>query len=302
MAKTQSAAETANLVKEAAAANASKTGDADVKLSEQYWGMARYQDALDAGKAGAAKGPTDERTRPNPYRHGLCRSASKRRRGARVQSGVEGRARRRGCRPFVVDLRRAPIDRSAQTVRRKAAGRTAAFLFFAVEIYASAPAPPARRVVRPGPTGDRRACRCRAAWPRPCPVPASAIRRARSPSRRHRCGRSGCADSAPPHTRPACARRRCRSTTRRSRRAPAPLDAMIGIERHAEQPAARLLIAEAAPAHAVAARIGECAGGRVAVVGRDQIARRDCCPRRPAWDRRPAYISHEALASDRAIP
>jgi tetratricopeptide (TPR) repeat protein len=59
MAKTQSAAETANLVKEAAAANASKTGDADVKLSEQYWGMARYQDALDAGKAGAAKGPTD---------------------------------------------------------------------------------------------------------------------------------------------------------------------------------------------------------------------------------------------------
>jgi tetratricopeptide (TPR) repeat protein len=59
MAKTQSGAEMAGLAKEAAAANASKTGDADVKLSEQYWGMARYQDALDAAKAGAAKGPTD---------------------------------------------------------------------------------------------------------------------------------------------------------------------------------------------------------------------------------------------------
>ncbi|MGD0142855.1 MAG: hypothetical protein ABSC92_06835 [Rhizomicrobium sp.] len=59
MAKTQSGAEVANLAKEAAAANAARTGDADVKLSEQYWGMGRYQDAQAAAKAGIAKGATD---------------------------------------------------------------------------------------------------------------------------------------------------------------------------------------------------------------------------------------------------
>ena len=59
MAKTQSGPEIANLAKEAAAANAARTGDADVKLSEQYWGMARYQDAQTAAKAGIAKGATD---------------------------------------------------------------------------------------------------------------------------------------------------------------------------------------------------------------------------------------------------
>jgi hypothetical protein len=59
MAKTQAAAEAANLANEAAAANAAKTGDADIKLSEQYWGLGRYQDAQAAAKAGIAKGATD---------------------------------------------------------------------------------------------------------------------------------------------------------------------------------------------------------------------------------------------------
>jgi hypothetical protein len=59
MAKTQAAAEAANLPKEAAAANAAKTGDALIKLSGQYWGIGRYQDAQDAAKAGIAKGVTD---------------------------------------------------------------------------------------------------------------------------------------------------------------------------------------------------------------------------------------------------
>jgi tetratricopeptide (TPR) repeat protein len=59
MAKSQSGAEVAGLAKEAAAANAARIGDADVKLSEQYWGMARYQDAQTAAKAGIAKGATD---------------------------------------------------------------------------------------------------------------------------------------------------------------------------------------------------------------------------------------------------
>lgn len=59
MAKTQAAAEAANLPKEAAAANAAKTGDALIKLSGQYWGIGRYQDAQDAAKAGIAKGVTN---------------------------------------------------------------------------------------------------------------------------------------------------------------------------------------------------------------------------------------------------
>jgi tetratricopeptide (TPR) repeat protein len=59
MAKTQSAVEAANLANEAAAASAAKSGDADIKLSEQYWGLGRYQDAQAAAKAGIAKGATD---------------------------------------------------------------------------------------------------------------------------------------------------------------------------------------------------------------------------------------------------
>ncbi len=59
MAKTQAAAEAVNLPKEAAAANAAKTGDADIKLAAQYWGLGRYQDAQAAAKAGIAKGVAD---------------------------------------------------------------------------------------------------------------------------------------------------------------------------------------------------------------------------------------------------
>jgi len=59
MAKAQSAIEAANLPKEAAAASAAKTGDADIKLAAQYWGLGRYQDAQGAAKAGIAKGVTD---------------------------------------------------------------------------------------------------------------------------------------------------------------------------------------------------------------------------------------------------
>jgi hypothetical protein len=59
MAKTQAAAEAANLPKEAAAANAAASGDALIKLSAQYWGMGRYPEAQAAAKAGIAKGTTD---------------------------------------------------------------------------------------------------------------------------------------------------------------------------------------------------------------------------------------------------
>ena len=59
MAKTQSATDMANLAKTAAAATAAKTGDASVKLGEDYWGMGRYQDAVTAIKAGIAKGVTN---------------------------------------------------------------------------------------------------------------------------------------------------------------------------------------------------------------------------------------------------
>ena len=60
MAKNQAGAETAGLAKAAQAANAAKTGDALIKLSEQYWGMNRFQDAVDAAKAGIAKGTSDD--------------------------------------------------------------------------------------------------------------------------------------------------------------------------------------------------------------------------------------------------
>jgi tetratricopeptide (TPR) repeat protein len=60
MAKTQAGAEAAGLAKAAQAADAAKTGDAGVRLSEEYWGMAQYQQALDAAKAGIAKGTSDD--------------------------------------------------------------------------------------------------------------------------------------------------------------------------------------------------------------------------------------------------
>ena len=59
MAKTQAGAEAANLTKESAAADAAKAGDADIKLSAQYWAMGRYQDAQTAAKAGISKGTAD---------------------------------------------------------------------------------------------------------------------------------------------------------------------------------------------------------------------------------------------------
>jgi tetratricopeptide (TPR) repeat protein len=56
LAKTAAATDMASLPKTAAAAAAAKAGDADVKLGEDYWGMGRYKDAVDAIKAGLAKG------------------------------------------------------------------------------------------------------------------------------------------------------------------------------------------------------------------------------------------------------
>jgi hypothetical protein len=56
LAKSQAVADVASLPRTAAAANAARTGDASVKLGEDYWGMGRYQDAVNAIKAGLAKG------------------------------------------------------------------------------------------------------------------------------------------------------------------------------------------------------------------------------------------------------
>jgi hypothetical protein len=59
LAKSAAAADVASLPKTSAAAAAAKTGDAQVKLGEDYWGMGRYQDAVDAIKAGIAKGASN---------------------------------------------------------------------------------------------------------------------------------------------------------------------------------------------------------------------------------------------------
>lgn len=59
-AKTQAAADAAALPKTAAAANAAKKGDALVSLGETYWGMGRYQEAVNAVQAGIAKGAADK--------------------------------------------------------------------------------------------------------------------------------------------------------------------------------------------------------------------------------------------------
>ncbi len=56
LAKAQAAADIVNLSKTAAAAAAAPTGDASIKLGEDYWSMGRYQDALNAIKAGIEKG------------------------------------------------------------------------------------------------------------------------------------------------------------------------------------------------------------------------------------------------------
>jgi tetratricopeptide (TPR) repeat protein len=56
LAKAQAATDAAALPKAVAAANAAKSGDANLKLGEDYWGMGRYQDAVTAIKAAIAKG------------------------------------------------------------------------------------------------------------------------------------------------------------------------------------------------------------------------------------------------------
>jgi tetratricopeptide (TPR) repeat protein len=59
LAKANAATDVAGLAKAQAAANAAKNGDALVKLGEDFWGMGRYQDALNSVKAGIAKGTTN---------------------------------------------------------------------------------------------------------------------------------------------------------------------------------------------------------------------------------------------------
>ncbi|HEY0281028.1 MAG TPA: hypothetical protein VGC27_00185 [Rhizomicrobium sp.] len=60
LAKTSTASDLANLPKTVAAANKAKSGDLLVKLGENYCGMGRYKDAVDAVKAGIDKGVSDE--------------------------------------------------------------------------------------------------------------------------------------------------------------------------------------------------------------------------------------------------
>jgi hypothetical protein len=56
LARTQAAADVAALPATAKTAAAAKTGDADIKLGEDYWGLGRYPDAVAAIQAGIAKG------------------------------------------------------------------------------------------------------------------------------------------------------------------------------------------------------------------------------------------------------
>jgi hypothetical protein len=59
-AKAQAAADVTALPRTTAAANTAKTGDALVGLGEAYWGMSRYQDAVNAVQAGIKKGVADK--------------------------------------------------------------------------------------------------------------------------------------------------------------------------------------------------------------------------------------------------
>ena len=59
LAKGGVASDLANLPKTVAAANKAKNGDLLVKLGEDYCGMGRYKDAVDAVQAGIAKGVSD---------------------------------------------------------------------------------------------------------------------------------------------------------------------------------------------------------------------------------------------------
>jgi hypothetical protein len=60
LAKTQAAADTANMAKSQAAAQAAPKGDALVKLGEDQWGQGKGKDAVASIKAGIAKGVDDK--------------------------------------------------------------------------------------------------------------------------------------------------------------------------------------------------------------------------------------------------
>ena len=59
LAQGNAAKDVANLPNTVKAANAAKNGDLLVKLGENYWGMGKYPDAVNAIKAGIAKGVTN---------------------------------------------------------------------------------------------------------------------------------------------------------------------------------------------------------------------------------------------------
>lgn len=60
MAKTQAAANQSGIAKMASDAAHAPTGDPLLKLAEDYWGMGRYQDAVNAAQAGIKKGVRDK--------------------------------------------------------------------------------------------------------------------------------------------------------------------------------------------------------------------------------------------------
>jgi hypothetical protein len=60
LAKSQAAKDAAGFAATQKADDAARTGDADVKLGEEYWGFGRYSDALSAIQSGIKKGVTDQ--------------------------------------------------------------------------------------------------------------------------------------------------------------------------------------------------------------------------------------------------
>ena len=60
LAKAQAAKDSAGFGAMQKAADAAKTGDADVKLGEEYWGFGRYSDALSTVQSGIKKGVSDK--------------------------------------------------------------------------------------------------------------------------------------------------------------------------------------------------------------------------------------------------
>ena len=59
LAKSQAAKDSAGFGATQKADDAAKTGDADVKLGEEYWGFGRYSDAIATIQNGTKKGVTD---------------------------------------------------------------------------------------------------------------------------------------------------------------------------------------------------------------------------------------------------